>query len=128
MLCFRACWEQKRCGEHSKKDNTLWFCLPDETSAVLNDLAAVHLCALLGCRHEHVTKVQIMIWLHLDMLQRCENVVWEFRNLNCLFEFCILFCYIPFIVVSYSFLVYVPGSIKSVWMRQGDVQISFKNS
>lgn len=68
MLCCRACWEQERSGEHSNKDITLWFCLLGETSPVLNDLVAAHLCALLGCRHEHVTKVQIMIRLYLEVL------------------------------------------------------------
>lgn len=35
-------------------------------------------------------QIQIMIRLYSDMLQHCENVVWEFRNFNRLFVICIL--------------------------------------
>lgn len=90
MLCCRACWEEERCVEHHYKDIILCFCLPGEASPVLNDLSAVYLCALLECRYEHFTKVQIMIRLYSDMLQHCENIVWEFRNFNCLFVIFIL--------------------------------------
>lgn len=61
---------KERCVEHSNKEITFLFCLPGEASPVLNDLAAAHLCALLGCRHEHFIpkSKQIMIRLYLEVL------------------------------------------------------------
>lgn len=124
MLCCRACWEGERCGDHSNKDIILWFCLPGEAPPVLNDLAAAHLCALLGCRHDHLTKAQTMIRLYLDIktLFRGSGIVTVYSK----FAYCI--CCVPFMAVPYSFVIHIPDSIKSVCMRQGDVQISLKNS
>lgn len=57
-----------------------------------------------------------MIRLYLDMKTLFETsgiVIVYSKSAYCV-------CCLPFIVVSHSFLVYVPDSIKSVCMRQGD--------
>lgn len=99
MLCCRACWEGERCGEHSNKDIILWFSSLGEAPPVLNDLAAENLCALLGCRHDHSTKVQIMIRLYLDAktLFGSSGIVTIYSKFaNCV-------CYVPFMAFPFSF-------------------------